>query len=221
MAMHVGVRQKKVLDFLKANQLRRFTLDELKAEPTFKGVAFDDELLQKLQVDNPKIAFLDGLYSFKPPHPNVRCKDDIVPYLVDLRGGLYVSELAESYPGAEIDLRDLHAEGKLILIPRLKLKEEVVIAVQRDMTPLDEDLRKEWTSIPIPDSIEELKEKMRIRGLPIVTHTIKHIGTSKDNSEPRKRQRTQKLVNDHIYTSADMNSSTNNSSLGSHSFKVG
>ena len=145
---------------------------------------------------NPKTE----LFTFRPLH-DIRNADQLLAHLQAQKTakGLSVKELKDGWPDAEAAIDDLEAKGQLLVIRNKKTKDPRMVWPNDPtlIAPIDDEFKKLWDEIELPDNEKVLKilEENKLTPAGRSNVTVKKV-TKVNKKKVRRRQG--KTTNTHI-----------------------
>ncbi|CAO3661716.1 unnamed protein product [Umbelopsis vinacea] len=150
------------------------------------------ELWEKLTT-NEKI-------DFDPPTFQIKSKVDLLELLQDKRsqGGMDYKDLKDSYSKLGVAVEELAAAGQILVIRHKDGNPRVLFCNDEQYnTPIDEEFKKMWTEIAIPDETD-LPRELENAGLKTMEVFEKKVITEPKQKKSKNRNRKGKITNTHL-----------------------
>jgi hypothetical protein len=137
------------------------SLEELKRSIGI-DFSFHPSLFSAL-VNNEKIVYKDGKFSYKPIY-NVKSKSDLLRLLMQFRDieGLDSKDIKESYSGASSAIQELKDSKEILTVHNSDCNSEILFYNDQTLiTPMDPEFHRLWREVPVPDEIDLDKQLRR------------------------------------------------------------
>jgi len=155
--------------------------------------------------DNLKVKFDSGRYSYKGMY-DITDKNGLLHLISQSPGGILLSNLKDCYAQVEADVKSLTAERKIFNIKNTDLGTEVLFFNNPNYTTnIDDEFKKMWHSIKIPDEIDlqnellklGIKSQADIDELNALSQTKKRKAAETKDKKAKKHRRA-KVTNTHL-----------------------
>jgi len=155
--------------------------------------------------DNLKVKFDSGRYSYKGMY-DIIDKNGLLHLISQSPGGILLSNLKDCYAQVEADVKSLTAERKIFNIKNTDLGTEVLFFNNPNYTTnIDDEFKKMWHSIKIPDEIDlqnellklGIKSQADIDELNALSQTKKRKAAETKDKKAKKHRRA-KVTNTHL-----------------------
>ncbi|GAB5591270.1 hypothetical protein Unana1_06170 [Umbelopsis nana] len=158
------------------------------------------ELWEKLTT-NEKIDYdsVNGTFSYKPTF-QIRSKVDLLELLQEKRsqGGMDYKDLKDSYSKLGVAVEELAAEDQILVIRHKDGNPRVLFCNdEKYNTPIDDEFKKMWAEIPIPDETD-LPRELESAGLKTMEVFEKKVITEPKQKKSKNRNRKGKITNTHL-----------------------
>ncbi|KAG2220115.1 hypothetical protein INT45_006143 [Circinella minor] len=152
-------------------------------------------------VNNDKIEYdpTTDTFSYKPTY-QIRSKEDLLELLIQKKedGGMDYKDLKDSYSKLGEAVEDLANEGQILVIRNKDLNPRVLFYNEMQYnTPVDDEFRKMWGSIKIPDETD-LPKALENAGLKTMEVFEKKIVSEPKLKRSKTRNRKFKITNTHL-----------------------
>ncbi|KAI9311951.1 hypothetical protein BX666DRAFT_879816 [Dichotomocladium elegans] len=152
-------------------------------------------------VDNDKIEYntVNKTFSYKPAY-SIKSKEDLLDLLIKKRdeGGMDYRELKDSYSKLSDAVEELANEGQILVIRNKDGNPRVLFYNEMQYnTPIDEEFRKMWSEIEIPDETD-LPKALENAGLKTMEVFEKKVVAEPKLKRSKTRNRKFKITNTHL-----------------------
>ncbi|KAE9455102.1 hypothetical protein C3L33_12995, partial [Rhododendron williamsianum] len=213
----VGVLIKRVVDLLREEVMRRFTLGSFSAfsQEMTRQALTTNQILEACNVDmienknvfenlrnNPKVVYDGRCFRYKSKH-GLENKDQVLKFIRTFPNGIDVDEVKDAYPTVMEDIQAMKAAGEIWL---LSDKKKETIAYPNDLRVtinVDDDLKQLFREIELPCDMLDIEEDLVKNRMKPATDTVKRRMALAliANSEPKKKVidfSKKKLTNSHL-----------------------
>jgi len=159
----------------------------------------------EMLLDNVKVHFDGGRYSYKGVY-DISDKNELLQLISQSPGGILLSNLKDCYAQVEADVKSLTAERKIFNIKNTDLGTEVLFFNNQIYNiHIDDEFKKMWHSIKIPDEIDlqnellklGIKSQADIDELNALSQTKKRKAAETKDKKAKKHRRA-KVTNTHL-----------------------
>jgi len=198
----LGLRQKMVIDFLRAREAPASWEDVLNGSG--RNIEAEADLKNALEA-HPKVSIDSaGMYSYVPD-ANIKNKRQLLDYVRASPAPVAVHDLMDSYKGVTADIEALKAEGLLVGLfsYRPELNCEVLYSIdgKLKLTELqaDADVTALWTYFSVPETDDSLDDALRKAGiLPAPRKEKPKKLVSEKKKKKRKQSKLRAVTNVHL-----------------------